>query len=147
MLTSFTSLPAVGKHVVAVASEIPAGRQSLFTVEGREIAVFNVNGDFYALLNRCPHEGGSLCHGDRVGLVQSDGPGSYRYSRAGEFVKCPWHAWEFDIKTGLSWCDPRRTRVRTYEVAVELGAALVQGPYVAERFAVEVVDKYIVINL
>lgn len=137
----------MGRHVLAPAREIGDGQQRAFTVQGREIAVFNVNGDFYALLNRCPHEGGSLCHGDRVGLVQSDGPGSYKYSRAGEFVKCPWHAWEFDIRTGQSWCDPERTKVKTYDVRVEAGEARAKGPFVAEQFDVEVVEDYLVLSL
>ena len=43
-------------------------------------------------------------------------------------VKCPWHGWEFDIRTGKSWCDPSRVRVRQYPVAVKPGTELVEGP-------------------
>ena len=38
-------------------------RGKLVTIEGREIGVFNVHGEFYALRNRCPHQGGALCKG------------------------------------------------------------------------------------
>ncbi|HUA77707.1 MAG TPA: Rieske (2Fe-2S) protein, partial [Acetobacteraceae bacterium] len=104
------------RHVVAAVAEIPPGGRKLVEVGGRSIGVFNVGGAFYALLNRCPHQGGSLCLGERVGLVLSEEPGIYRYTRPGEMLRCPWHGWEFDIRTGQSWCDPRRTRVRTYPV-------------------------------
>jgi len=70
--------------------------------------VFNLGGEFFALSNRCPHRGGSLCQGNLTGLVLSDEPGHYNYIRRGEIIRCPWHSWEFDIRTGKSWCDPER---------------------------------------
>ncbi|MGF7162502.1 3-phenylpropionate/trans-cinnamate dioxygenase ferredoxin subunit [Rhodoligotrophos appendicifer] len=135
------------RHVVFRTDEIPDGEQRLAVVEGRTICVFNQGGEFFALLDRCPHEGGSLCRGARIGLVQSKEPGIYEYSRRGEMVKCPWHAWEFDIRTGQSWVDPKRIRVKTYEANVEAGEDLVKGPYVAETFQVSVETDYVVIEL
>ena len=64
----------------------------------------------------------------------SDGPGHYRLARHQEFLRCPWHGWEFDIRTGQSWCDPHSTRARQFAVTVESGEKLVKGPYVAETF-------------
>jgi 3-phenylpropionate/trans-cinnamate dioxygenase ferredoxin subunit len=49
-------------------------------------------------------------------------------------VRCPWHGWEFDLRTGRSWFDPERTRVRSYPVTVHRG--VVEGPYRAETYAV-----------
>jgi len=117
------------------------------TIEGRRIVLFNLNGEFFALSDTCPHKGGSLAEGILTGLVQSDGPGDYQHSRAGEIIRCPWHQWEFDIRTGRSWCDPRRLRLMQYEVSVEPGANLVQGPYVAETFKVSMEDDYIVVDV
>src|SRR3546814_11934812 len=94
-----TDWPDMGLHVVARVGEIPAGGCKLVQAGGRAIVLFEMQGDYYALLNRCPHEGGGLCHGDRVGMVEADAPGEYRFSRAGEMVKCPWHGWEFDIRS------------------------------------------------
>ena len=71
-------------------------------------------------------------------LVQSDGPGHYRLTRHQEFLRCPWHGWEFDVRTAQSWCDPKSTRARQFRVTVEPGETLVKGPYVAETFAVTV---------
>jgi len=136
----------MAKHVVAPVDEIPPGTRKLVEVGGRAIVVFNLGGDFYALNNRCPHRGGSLFQGIQTGLVESHVPGEYCYSRRGEMVKCPWHGWEFDIRTGQSWCDPTRVRVRQYQVAVTPGAELVEGPFVAESFPVRVENNYVVIE-
>ena len=137
----------MSRHIVAKAGEIPEGTSKLVSVKGRDIAVFNVGGAFYALANRCPHAGGPLCQGEISGLVQSDGPGRYRIVRKGEFVRCPWHGWEFEISTGQSWCDPGSLKVKQYDVAVEPGATLVKGPYVAESFAVDLEGEYVVLNV
>jgi 3-phenylpropionate/trans-cinnamate dioxygenase ferredoxin subunit len=110
------------------------------------VVVFNLGGEFFALNNRCPHRGGSLCEGVQTGVVQSSGPGDYRVSRKGEIIRCPWHSWEFDIRTGQSWCDPQRLRTRKYAVSVEPGAALVEGPYKAETFPVRVENRYVVVE-
>ena len=135
------------KHVVAAVADIPPGGRKLVEVDGRAVVVFNLGGEFFALNNRCPHRGGSLCQGRLTGLVQSEEPGHYRYSRRGEIIRCPWHGWEFDIRTGRSWCDPQRLRIRQYDVAVEPGARVVQGPYVAETFPVSIEDAYVVVEI
>ncbi|HXE86783.1 MAG TPA: Rieske (2Fe-2S) protein [Hyphomicrobiaceae bacterium] len=137
----------MGKHVVASVGEIAPGGRKLVELEGRPIVVFNLSGEYFALLNRCPHQGGSLYHGRLTGLVQSDEPGCYSYSRRGEIVRCPWHAWEFDIRTGKSWCEPRKVRVKNYPVSVEPGAQLVEGPYTAETFPVRIEDSYVVVEV
>ncbi|MGH1483817.1 MAG: Rieske (2Fe-2S) protein [Geminicoccales bacterium] len=135
------------RYVVARSDEIPSGERKLVTVRGREIAVFNVAGDYLAILDRCPHQGGSLCKGKLVGLVEADGPGGYRYHRKGEIVRCPWHGWEFDLRTGKSYCDPTRIWVKSYKASVQPGARVAEGPYVAETFEVKVEDDYIVLEI
>lgn len=137
----------MSRHVVAAARDIPPGGRHLFSIRGRPIAVFNVKGEFFALLNRCPHQGGSLCEGAITGLVLADQPGEYRYEREGEIIRCPWHGWEFDIRTGQSWCEPSKIATRHYDVEVASGAALVQGPYVAETLPVSVEENYIVVEV
>ncbi|HEX4112809.1 MAG TPA: Rieske (2Fe-2S) protein [Stellaceae bacterium] len=134
-------------HVVGTTDEIPPGTHKLFTIRGREIGVFNVKGDYYALLNRCPHAGASLCRGRVGGLVVSDGPGDYEILREGEILRCPWHGWEYDIRTGQSWCDPEKVNTRQYKVTVEPGARVAKGPYIAETFPVHVDANYIVVEV
>ena len=116
-------------------------------MKGREIGLFNVGGEYFAISNRCPHEAGPLCAGMITGIVLSDGPGKYRIERKGEFIRCPWHGWEFDIRTGQSWCDPKSTKVRAFQVKVEPGEELVKGPYVAETFSVAVEEDYLIIEM
>jgi nitrite reductase/ring-hydroxylating ferredoxin subunit len=135
------------RHVVATATEIPPGGRKIVTIRGREIGVFNHGGEYFALLNRCPHQGGELCKGTLVGLATSRQPGKFQWSRAGEMLKCPWHGWEYDIRTGQSWCDPNDTKVKAYDVTLEPGDALARGPFIAETFAVTIEESYVVVDV
>jgi len=134
------------KHIVAAVDEIPPGARKRVTVAGRAIVVFNLAGSFFALADRCPHRGGPLSQGRLTGLLESSAPGEYRYGRRGEIIRCPWHSWEFDIRTGKSWCDPERVRARQYRASRESGARLVEGPYAAETFPVRVEKDYVVVE-
>lgn len=135
------------RHVVAKADEIAPGGSKLVDVAGRQIALFNVKGSYFAISNRCPHEGADLCRGQITALAESDEPGHYRMTRHGELVRCPWHGWEFDIRTGKSWCDPARTRVKSFDVSIAKGEALVEGPYQVAVFEVTVDDDYVVVDV
>jgi len=137
----------MARHVVATVDDIPAGQRMLVKVGGWEIGIFNVGGEYFAVSNRCPHEGASLCKGRIVGLVESSEPGSYQFSRRGELLRCPWHGWEFDLRTGKSWCEPDRTKVRSYDLKVEPGGALVEGELQAETFPVVIEKQYVVIEV
>jgi nitrite reductase/ring-hydroxylating ferredoxin subunit len=106
------------RHFVAPASELPPGSRRIITIGGREIGVFNVAGEFYALRNLCPHRGGPLCKGRVRPLVVSVGMTQLAHEREGEILKCPWHQWEFDIKTGQALYDPH-LRVKTYRAVQE----------------------------
>ena len=111
--------------VVARADEIGPGERKLVTIGGRSIGVFNVGGEYFALRNRCPHQGGPLCQGFQFAPLQAALPGKpYTRGDDGAIIRCPWHGWEFDVRTGASWFDPERTRVRSYQARVVAGAAL-----------------------
>jgi 3-phenylpropionate/trans-cinnamate dioxygenase ferredoxin subunit len=115
----------MARYVVGTVDDIPVGGRKIVEIGGRSVGVFNVNGEYFAVLNRCPHQGGSLCSGRQSGVVTSNRPGDYTYGRSGEIIRCPWHGWEFDLRTGQSWFDPRAVRVRRYDVSVEPGSVLV----------------------
>ena len=132
--------------MVAAVDEIPPGGRKLVEVAGRRVVVFNLDGEFFALGDRCPHQGGSLSAGCLTGAVSSPEPGQYFYGRRGEMVRCPWHYWEFDIRTGQSRFDPSRVRTRRYEARVEPGKAVQEGGFRAETFVVRVEDDYVVID-
>lgn len=106
------------RHVVAAAKEIAPGARKIVTVAGREIGIFNIDGAYYALRNVCPHKGAPLCKGRQRPHITSSGGNEVAYQREGEILKCPWHLWEFDIKTGRAMHDDA-VHVRTYRVCAE----------------------------
>lgn len=109
--------------VVGRLSEFAPGTRRIVTVGGRSIGVFNIRGQFYALRNRCPHQGAPLCLGRVKGTTLSGKPYEYVYGRDQEIIQCPWHGWEFEIATGRTYFNPHRVRVKTYDVTVESAGA------------------------
>jgi 3-phenylpropionate/trans-cinnamate dioxygenase ferredoxin subunit len=109
----------MARHVVCYADELLPGDRRIVEFEGRSIGVFNVNGAFHAVRNRCPHKGAPLCKGLIKSLVTATQPYEYDVSRDGEILRCPWHGWEFDLLTGKSVFNPHRLRVKSYNVSVE----------------------------
>ena len=94
----------MGKLVeVAKTDEIAPGGAKAVEVEGETIAIFNLDGEYYAIDDTCPHALGPLSEGEIEEGV----------------VICPWHASEFDIKTGEVLCPPAAEGVRSYKVYVE----------------------------
>ncbi len=69
---------------VAKTAEIEPGEARLVEVNGKQIPLFNVEGQFYAIANTCSHKGGPLVEGEVSGHV----------------VTCPWHRGRFDVRTG-----------------------------------------------
>ena len=136
----------MARHVVAPVDELPRGTREFLKIDERPIAIFNIKGEFFGLLNRCPHQGAALCEGPLIGLATSSDPGEIEYTKLGEIIRCPWHGWEFDLRTGKSWCEPERVQARQFAVSVAPGAKVVEGPYVAETFPVRVEDDYVVIE-
>ena len=64
------------RHVIAPVDELPPGTRKFLTIDERPIAIFNIKGEFFGLLNRCPHQGAALCEGPLIGLAMSSDPGS-----------------------------------------------------------------------
>ncbi|ROZ49006.1 Rieske (2Fe-2S) protein [Rhodococcus sp. WS3] len=158
------------KAVVCHVKDLPVNERKIVTVGSRSIGVFNIDGEYYAISNRCPHQGGPLCLGRQFSWAESDVPGEVEVEEASpQFVACPWHGWEYDVKTGQSFMGPAEVRVKAYDVAVANGAALSEGvahaeeqrvsdataraagrepgPYVAETFSVHVEADYVVIEI
>ena len=87
---------------VAMRTDIPAGSGKAIEVGGKTIAVFNCDGTFYAIDNTCKHRGGPLGEGTLTGTT----------------VTCPWHGWEYEVKTGECTMDASIT-VQKFDVKVE----------------------------
>lgn len=110
------------KHVIGTIDEIKVGERKIVEIEGRSISVFNVNGEFYALRNVCPHQGAPVCEGSVGGMTicgEQEKLNELTFVKSGEILRCPWHGWEFDIKTGKSIFDPNGCLVKTYKVTVD----------------------------
>ena len=97
---------------------VPQGRAKIIELKGRSIGIFRVEDEFCALLNVCPHRGAALCEGPVSGTTAETQDRSFLYGRRGEIVRCSWHGWEFDIRTGAALVDPK-VRARTYRVEIE----------------------------
>jgi 3-phenylpropionate/trans-cinnamate dioxygenase ferredoxin subunit len=152
------------KFVVARVEEIPEGERKMVVAGKRELAVFHVDGEFFALLNRCPHQGGPLCHGELLRPITSERPGEYSVDTERRLIACPWHGWEFDLHTGRSFFDPARFKARPFPVEVEGGEEIrahldgaacpptdseepVEGPYRAPLLPVAIEDDYVVVTI
>jgi len=146
------------KTVVAPVSEFPPGERRIIKVGGRSIGVFRVRDRFYAVRNRCPHQGGPLCVGHILGDATADEPGRAVVSENPLRIACPWHGWEYDLATGQSFIGAAQPAVKSYRVALEPGSSLVAeldeervrllpGPYTAETFAVTVENDYVVLEV
>ena len=80
-------------------------------LEDHPVALFNIDGEYYAMDNTCPHRGGSLGNGEIDGDV----------------VTCPWHGWEFNCRTGEA-VENREIKVQTYRVSVEDDGIYIEWP-------------------
>ena len=101
---------------VARVTALPPGMGRVVTVKGQELAVFNVEGKFHAMDNRCPHQDYPL------GMSPI----------FNNLVICIGHAWRFDIKSGECHSVPG-VRVRTYEVTIEGDEVKIQGDAIPDR--------------
>jgi len=87
---------------IATADELPGGQAKTIEIGGKEIALFNVDGSFYAIENACTHVGGPLAEGEIAGCE----------------VTCPWHGAVFDVTTGQALGPPAAQPVNRYNVRV-----------------------------
>ena len=109
---------------VCRASALGPGERRIVDLGGRSVGIFNVDGSFYALHNRCPHRGGPLCLGPVTGTTAASEDFDYVYEGEGRILRCAWHGWEFEIETGRSLADPQ-VRAKTFPVTIEDGEVLV----------------------
>ena len=130
------------KHVVCRLEDLPPGERTIVEIDRRSIGVFNVDGNLYALRNRCPHRGAPLCKGILTDLITSSDVYCFEIEREGEILRCPWHGWEFDVVTGESIFNPHRVKVRSYDVTVE---QTIGDPSI-ETFPVSVEEEFVVLH-
>jgi nitrite reductase/ring-hydroxylating ferredoxin subunit len=113
-------------YTVCSVEELKPGDVKIVQLGRASVGVFNVAGSYYALHNRCSHRGAPLCLGSVGGTTVASPPGEYRYGMENLVLKCPWHRWEFDIRTGRALRDPNTQRVKTYPVEAKDGIVKVK---------------------
>lgn len=96
-----------------LASQIAPGQVHLLKLDGKRIAVYNVDGKFYATQEECTHMGGPLSEGELKNAQ----------------ITCPWHAACFDVRDGSVQCGPARKNLQTYRVVVRDGIGQVLNPF------------------
>ena len=99
----------MARHPVAKAGDVPAGEGRCVQAGGKELALFHVDGKYYAIDNECPHVGGPLGEGTLEGME----------------VVCPLHRWTFDLVTGQ--CSRNaKVKVNAYPAGEEDGSIWVE---------------------
>jgi nitrite reductase/ring-hydroxylating ferredoxin subunit len=106
--SGFANFKKPGKQgetiTVGRIADVPVGRGATIELPGgTELALYNVEGEFFAIENFCPHRGAPLADGIICGHV----------------VECGWHGWRFDVRTGR--CLTTDDHVESYEVVIEEG--------------------------
>jgi nitrite reductase (NADH) small subunit len=96
---------------IAAVGDVPVGECRVVEAQGKELALFNVDGNYYVMDNMCVHRGGPLGEGDLDG----------------RFVSCPWHAWRWDVTTGANANNPA-VKMACFPVTVAQGAIFVDLP-------------------
>ena len=105
---------------VAKIADLPEGERKIVQHGAHDIGVFHWDGQFYAYANMCLHQGGPACEGLTIAKVEErlmpdmTSKGLYFSDTELHFV-CPWHGYEYDIKTGECVSD-RKLKLRKYEV-------------------------------
>ncbi|MGM0590049.1 MAG: Rieske (2Fe-2S) protein [Halobacteriota archaeon] len=116
-------------HIVATADELNDGDRVVVEIEGRDVGVFRVDGEYYAYTNWCLHQAGPICEGSLSGTRGATfDPESLEleltWDRDGEILVCPWHGWEYDVVDGR--CLSRRpAKLVSHPVRVEDGDVVV----------------------
>lgn len=90
----------MSRVAVSKVYDIPERAPRIVKVNGREIGIYRVDGKYYAWRNVCPHEAAPVCKGMVCGTRLPSDVYEYKYGHEGEILRCPWHGWEFNLKTG-----------------------------------------------
>lgn len=99
------------RHTIASVGDVPVGEGREYAAKGRIVAVFNVDGEYAAIDGICAHAGGPVAKGAVNGSI----------------VTCPWHGWQYDVKTGQH-CLTASICQRSFPVTVEDGKIMVELP-------------------
>jgi nitrite reductase (NADH) small subunit len=112
----------VGEWYVGKVAELEEGGKIIIEVEGTKIGVYKKNGEFFSYKNVCKHQGGPACEGLTIGKVEAILADDKtlieeRFSEKETHIVCPWHGWEYNLRTGVSAGDKNVKCMSTYNSA------------------------------
>jgi nitrite reductase/ring-hydroxylating ferredoxin subunit len=122
---------------VGSVSEFSDPGRKVVALDRLEVAVFKLDDEFFAYLNHCPHMGGPVCQGKMIAKVdeiiaEDRTSKGMAFSKTRMHIVCPWHAYEFDIRTGIHPGNSR-ARLRKVPVAISGEDVIVDVPDLEER--------------
>lgn len=108
----------MGRHKIGGTDQISEGEGICVEVDGIEVAVFNLEGEFHAIQNRCIHKNAPLCKAGRQkkNAPECEVPTRGRVNVESSTVNCPWHWWEWDLKTGSNPVNDMQMRTFLVEI-------------------------------
>lgn len=122
-------MPDVADELDAGAvDEYPVGQLTPAPIAGKDIWLLRRPDDrFFALKNTCPHRGAPICLGSVAGTFVPSPPGVYEAGLEYSTIRCPHHAWEFDLESGRPLYTGSSERLIRYNVRVEDGRVRIGG--------------------
>jgi nitrite reductase (NADH) small subunit len=106
------------EHRIGRLADFPAHKVVPVEVAGRTIGVLRADDKVFAFSNRCPHQGAPMSLARAAGTMLPSEPDEYDFGLDGLIVKCPWHAYEFNVETGESVCKIMRARLPVYRTDI-----------------------------
>ena len=116
--TTETSPSQSVAHNIGKLGDFPERKVVPADAGGRTVGVLRHGEEIFAFSNRCPHQGAPMCRGQAAGTMLPSEPDEYHFSMDGLVVKCPWHAYEFNVQTGESVCGIMRAKLPVYKTEI-----------------------------
>lgn len=117
--------------------DFPPGEVCAVEVDGRLVGVVRTAGHVFVFGGRCPHQGGPICKGRMTGTMLPSKPDEYVYGHDSEIVRCPWHGYEFHVRTGESVGGAIKGRLAVFDAEVRDGLVYTSLRRVPPRPAIE----------
>ncbi|MFC5448556.1 Rieske (2Fe-2S) protein [Paenibacillus aestuarii] len=107
------------KVKVAEPNELDDGDKRIVKVKEMELGLFRIDGEYYAWRNVCPHAAAPVCVGAIRGTRLPSTVYDYQYGMDNQVLRCPWHGWEFDLRTGQHLAAGSNAKLRGFPVEAD----------------------------
>lgn len=111
-------------HDIGALDDFPDRKVVPVEIDGRTFGLLRNGAQVFVFANRCPHHGAPMCHAQVAGSMRPSERNQYEYELEGLVVKCPWHAYEFDVRSGRSMGDIIRAKLPVFATEIRDGRVL-----------------------